>query len=78
MTVVPRSAILHSSPLVCDGVVGRSGALSDGYDTVVLVRVVLADSVEVNASTILQGARQAICPIVKMVSPKSYNCLIGH
>lgn len=57
--VVPGRTILQSSPGVGDGVIGGRGALSDGADAVVLVGVVLANAVEVNAGTVV-GSRQRV------------------
>lgn len=53
MAVVPGRAILGSVPGVSDGVARSSRALSDGSNTVSLVGVVLADTVEVNAGAVV-------------------------
>ncbi|TKW55332.1 hypothetical protein CTA1_12764 [Colletotrichum tanaceti] len=51
--VVPGRAVLQGPPGVGDGAAGGGGALGDGADAVVLVGVVLADAVEVDAGAVV-------------------------
>lgn len=51
--VIPAGAILDSAPRVGQRIAGGNRALSDTRRPVHLVRAVLADSVEVNTSTII-------------------------
>lgn len=60
MRVIPAGTILNSPPAIGMLVTGGDRALSETGDTVILVRVVLADSMEVDASAVVL---QRVCNV---------------
>lgn len=58
--MIPGASVLYCSPRVSDSVLGSSWALSDRDHTVLVVGVILADTMPMNASAVL-GIDQVVC-----------------
>ena len=68
--VIPRTSVLSCSPGIGDGLSGCSRTLSDGSNTVMLVGVVLANTVEMKTGsvvckTVVESYCDSVTPIGK-------------